>query len=108
MVLAGSFSETFKRNALNNGLVCLEAPDLVHDLKKWHQQVTDKKLTERVESVDVTIHYDKGLLEVSSDANSQRHLKSSYRIPALGRIAQELIMEDGLENWIRRRANNQS
>ena len=34
LVLAGSFSETYKRNALNNGFLVLEAPDLARDLKK--------------------------------------------------------------------------
>jgi len=29
LILAGSFSETYTRNAWNNGFVCLEVPDLV-------------------------------------------------------------------------------
>ena len=32
VVIAGSFGDIFKRNAINNGLVCLECPELVKDL----------------------------------------------------------------------------
>jgi len=32
LVIAGSFGDIFKRNAINNGLVCLESPELVTDL----------------------------------------------------------------------------
>jgi len=32
LVIAGSFGDIFKRNAINNGLVCLESPELVSDL----------------------------------------------------------------------------
>ncbi|MCA9295622.1 MAG: hypothetical protein KC983_03875, partial [Phycisphaerales bacterium] len=32
-VIAASFSETYKRNAFNNGFVCFECPDLVNDLR---------------------------------------------------------------------------
>ena len=32
LVLAGSFGDIFKRNAINNGLVCAECPELVADL----------------------------------------------------------------------------
>ena len=34
IVIAGSFSETFKRNSINNALLCLEAPNLVRLLKE--------------------------------------------------------------------------
>ena len=34
LVIAGSFSETYKRNAINNGLLSIEVPDLVNDLKE--------------------------------------------------------------------------
>lgn len=32
LVISGSFGDIFKRNAINNGLVCLECPELVEDL----------------------------------------------------------------------------
>ncbi|GAA94835.1 uncharacterized protein L969DRAFT_79898 [Mixia osmundae IAM 14324] len=32
LVIAGSFGDIFKRNAINNALICLECPDLVDDL----------------------------------------------------------------------------
>ncbi|KZS92481.1 homoaconitase [Sistotremastrum niveocremeum HHB9708] len=32
LVIAGSFGDIFKRNAINNGLVCIECPELVADL----------------------------------------------------------------------------
>ena len=33
VIIAGSFSETYKRNAFNNGLLCIEIPDLVLQMK---------------------------------------------------------------------------
>ncbi|KAF8734135.1 Homoaconitase, mitochondrial, partial [Rhizoctonia solani] len=32
LVIAGSFGDIFKRNSINNGLVCMECPELVADL----------------------------------------------------------------------------
>jgi homoaconitate hydratase len=34
LVIAGSFNETYKRNALNNGYLLIESPALVNDLKQ--------------------------------------------------------------------------
>ena len=34
LVLAGSFGDIFKRNAINNGLVCIESEELVADLTR--------------------------------------------------------------------------
>ncbi|KAF8519291.1 hypothetical protein JB92DRAFT_2012784 [Gautieria morchelliformis] len=34
LVIAGSFGDIFKRNAINNGLVCMESPEIVADLSR--------------------------------------------------------------------------
>ena len=34
LVIAGSFSQTYKRNAINNGFIVIEAPELVNDFKE--------------------------------------------------------------------------
>ena len=33
LVIAGSFSQTYLRNAFNNGFLCIEAPELVNSLR---------------------------------------------------------------------------
>ena len=33
LIIAGSFSQTYLRNAFNNGFLCIEAPELVHRLR---------------------------------------------------------------------------
>lgn len=34
LVICGSFGDIFKRNSINNGLICVECPELVRDLTK--------------------------------------------------------------------------
>ncbi len=88
LVLAGSFSETYKRNALNNGFMVMEVPALVQDLK---MRFGEEELTTRT-GIKATIDFSKGILVVDDE---------SYNIAVLGAAAQELILAGGLENWIR-------
>lgn len=90
LLLAGSFNETYKRNALNNGFLAIEAPELVRDLKA---QFGAKKLTVRT---GLTIRID------FADSTIQAGRKT-YTIGSVGVAAQELIVEDGLENWVKKR-----
>ncbi|MEA1980376.1 MAG: homoaconitase, partial [candidate division Zixibacteria bacterium] len=53
LVIAGSFSETYKRNALNNGFLTVECPELVKNLKK---QFGDEKLT-IVSDKEITVNF---------------------------------------------------
>ena len=46
LVIAGSFNETYKRNALNNGFLLIECPELVNDLKN---KFGKEKLTVKTE-----------------------------------------------------------
>jgi homoaconitate hydratase len=90
LVLAGSFSETYKRNAINNGFLILEAPELVHDLLE-------------------TIGRDH--LTVSTEAQVRIDFKSAsmafkgktYALHPVGTAAQELVIANGLENWVKER-----
>ena len=88
LVLAGSFSETYKRNAINNGFLVLEAPELSDDLKA---EFGMDKLTVRT-GWKATLDFRKTTIFVSG---------KTYSISPVGTAAQELILTDGLENWVK-------
>ena len=92
MVLAGSFSETYKRNALNNGFLVIEAPELVRDLER---EFGTAKLTVKT-GWQVKIDFSSSSLEA---------MGTTYSIGRIGPPAQELIIEGGLENWVKKRLN---
>ncbi|MDF1544128.1 MAG: homoaconitase [bacterium] len=88
LVIAGSFSETYKRNAINNGFLAIEAPELVNDLKKKHG--TDK-LTVVPES-EALVNFLDSFIEYDG---------RKYDIAPVGAAAQELVVVEGLENWVK-------
>lgn len=90
LVLAGSFSETYKRNAINNGFLAIEAPELVRDLK---EKFGTEKLSIRA-GAPATVNFKKSILVFDS---------KTYKISPIGTAAQELIVTDGLENWVQNR-----
>lgn len=94
MVLAGSFSETYKRNAINNGFLVIEAPELVNDLKS---QFGEDKLTVKT-GIEATIDFRSALLSANG---------KTYAISPVGIAAQELILSGGLENWVVKNINNE-
>ncbi len=89
LVLAGSFSETYKRNAINNGFLVIEAPMLVEDLKTKYG--TDK-LTVKT-GIIATIDFRASKLITE---------EKEYSLSPVGAAAQELIIDEGLENWVRK------
>lgn len=90
LVVAGSFSETYKRNALNNGFLAIEAPELVNDLKK---QFGAEKLTVKT-----------GIVANVDFAHSRIVAAGKeYPIGPVGVAAQELILSGGLEEWVKAR-----
>ncbi|MFQ5641620.1 MAG: homoaconitase [bacterium] len=89
LVVAGSFSETYKRNALNNGFLTIEAPELIQDLKA---RFGADELTVRT-GIAATIDFTKAVLQADGKV---------YAISPVGAAAQELVLVGGLENWVKR------
>ncbi|GAB4338993.1 MAG: hypothetical protein Kow0037_23490 [Calditrichia bacterium] len=87
LLIAGSFSETYKRNALNNGFLVLEAPELVNDLKK---EFGTEKPTIRTGWT----------AEVDFENSEIRVNGKVYEISPVGVSAQELVLAGGLEAWV--------
>ena len=85
-VIAGSFSETYKRNAFNNGFVVFECPELVTHLR---DTLTDRAPT--TVGPEITIDYAKSILTVG---------EKSFPFPPLSPAAQELIVVGGAEKLV--------
>ena len=89
LVIAGSFNETYKRNALNNGYLVIECPELVNDLntKYGKDKLTVKTNTiAKIDFVNSTLTAD----------------GKTYSIDPVGEAAQELIVVGGLEEWVKK------
>jgi len=104
LVLAGSFGDIFKRNAINNGLVCLEAPELVADLTRAYAKDGVRGAGGRVGELTV----DRGLavsVRMASGAVEVTGLEGvggrrSYVVRPVGASVQELWLCGGLEGYI--------
>jgi homoaconitate hydratase len=91
LILAGSFSETYTRNAWNNGFVCIEVPELAADFKN---RFGSSEPTVRT-GVQAVVDFENCVVKVDG---------KSYSIATLGKIVQELVIDGGLENWVKNQA----
>lgn len=102
LVIAGSFGDIFKRNAINNGLVCIESPELVAELTAQYAKdgkrgaggvdselTVNKSLSTEVKVVD-------GVLKVTFPAGETK----TYTIQPVGASVQELWLCGGLEGYV--------
>ncbi len=88
MVIAGSFSQTYKRNAINNGFLVIEAPELVKDMK---DKFGANKLTVK-SGIFAEVNFKEAKLITE---------EKEYSLGAVGEAAQELIITGGLESWVK-------
>src|SRR4029077_1831776 len=93
-VIAASFSETYKRNAFNNGFVVFECPELV-----THLRATLKNRAPTTVAPEITIDYGKSVLTMDG---------KSFAFPPLSPAAQELIVTGGAENLVASRLRPKS
>src|ERR1700716_18418 len=85
-VIAASFSETYKRNAFNNGFVVFECPELV-----MHLRATLTNRAPTTVASETIIDYAKSVLTIDG---------KSFAFPPLSPAAQEFIVAGGAENLV--------
>ena len=96
MVIAGSFSETYKRNAFNNGYLVIEIPELIPFLKEQTRSTSKDSTTAPTikTGLKAEIDFKKSELVVAG---------KKYPFPVVGTIAQEIILAGGLESWVQQK-----
>ncbi len=94
LVIAASFSQTYLRNAYNNGFLCVEVPDLV---KRLHDQFA-KEINAKEKTI---IPGDEIDIDFTSSVITWRGEKFSF--PALGSVPQSLVIAEGVENLVAKR-----
>lgn len=97
LVVCASASETFKRNAVNNGLLVLECPSLVAWLRQKYQD-TASTPTIVCEGLNATAQLTTGTLQIKTADNVEAY---ECQIPKVGKAAQEIIVAGGLESWVK-------
>ncbi|KAG8732265.1 mitochondrial Homoaconitase [Ceratobasidium sp. 414] len=105
LVIAGSFGDIFKRNSINNGLVCVECPELVADLTAEYARNgargnggVNGELTVQP-GWEIQVDMQTGVVEVFTHGG---RLSREYRTRPVGPSVQELWVCGGLEGYVKR------
>ena len=94
LVIAGSFSQTYLRNAFNNGFLCIEVPEFVARVREqFAKEIAGKEKT--------IIPGDEIDIDFTSSTISWRG--ESFMFPALGSVPQSLVIAGGVENLVAKR-----
>jgi homoaconitate hydratase len=94
LVLGGSFSQTYLRNAYNNGFICIECPSLVQRLKD--------EFVKGGEGQDPTL-IPGDVLEISFSSGTVVFREETFHFPPLGSVPQSLVVAGGSENLIKKK-----
>ena len=94
LVIAASFSQTYLRNAFNNGFLCIEAPQFVARLRE--QFAAQLKQGDKVvmPGDEVEVDFTSGLITYRGDR---------FHFPPLGSVPQSLVVAKGVENLVVRK-----
>ncbi|HEX6821859.1 MAG TPA: homoaconitase [Candidatus Sulfotelmatobacter sp.] len=94
VIIAASFSQTYLRNAYNNGFLCIEVPALVN---KLHQEfASDIAAKEKTIIPGDSIEMDFTRCTLQWRGNQ-------FAFPALGSVPQSLVIAGGAENIVARK-----
>jgi len=91
LVVAGTFSQTYLRNAYNNGFLCIEVPGLVKRLREQFAGEIGAKEKTIIPGENVDIDFTSGTVAWSGE---------SFAFPPLGNVPQSLVIAGGAENVV--------
>jgi homoaconitate hydratase len=94
LVIAGSFSQTYLRNAFNNGFLCIETPQFVRHLRELLAKEIAEKRRTVIAGAEVAIDFTSSTLTFQGER---------FAFPPLGSVPQSLVIAGGTENLVRRR-----
>ncbi|KAA1066398.1 mitochondrial Homoaconitase [Puccinia graminis f. sp. tritici] len=102
LVIAASFGEIFKRNAINNGLVCLESRELVRFLEtQFAGQAKDGSTV--ATHWNLSLDARSGKLELFDPQHSSLKEPAVFQLQPIGNSVQEIFVAGGLEGWVKER-----
>ncbi|HZW92973.1 MAG TPA: homoaconitase [Candidatus Eremiobacteraceae bacterium] len=94
LVIAASFSQTYLRNAYNNGFLCVEVPEFVKRLQtRFSARIAAKEKT-IIPNEEVDIDFTSGTIT---------WLGEKFVFPPLGTVTQSLVIAGGAENLVAKR-----
>jgi len=94
MVVAGSYSQTYLRNAFNNGFPCVACPELVGRVRELMARQVDAGEKTIIPGDEIDVDFQTGKITFR---------KIEFRFPPLGTVPQALVVAGGVENQVRER-----
>src|SRR5579863_8547005 len=89
LVIAASFSQTYLRNAFNNGFLCIEAPALVDHLRRIFADAIARREKTIIPGDEI---------EADFATSTIRYRGNEFSFGAMGSVPQSLIVAGGIEN----------
>jgi len=94
LVIAASFSQTYLRNAYNNGFLCVEVPELVTRLREQFAKEIAAKEKTLIPGDEIDIDFTTSVITWRNE---------KFAFPALGSVPQSLVIAEGVENLVAKR-----
>jgi homoaconitate hydratase len=94
LVIAASFSQTYLRNAYNNGFLCVEVPELVKRLREQFVKEIAAKEKTIIPGDEIDIDFTSSVIAWQGE---------KFAFPPLGSVPQSLVIAEGVENLVAKR-----
>jgi len=91
LVIAASFSQTYLRNAFNNGFLCIEVPAFVARVREQFAKEVAAKEKTVIPGDDIDMDFTTSTIAWRGER---------FAFPALGSVPQSLVIAGGIENLV--------